>query len=88
MGLEPAVAVDPARGPGDLDLVGDVERAEAEVEPGVGGRLVAAAADPPGDPAPAAGRDRDPGADGVAVRGAALPGGGSASGRPSVRLWR
>ena len=70
-------------------VVDHPRRPEAEVEPRVARRLVAAAADPPGGLAAAAGRDRHPGADGVAVRRRSPPAGGSGSGRPaSVRLWK
>ena len=62
--------------------------AQAEVEPRVAGRLVAAAADAPGDEAPAAGDDGDLRPDGVAVRAATLQAEGQRTGRPSVRLWK
>src|SRR4051812_6296732 len=60
-------AIDPAGWPSDLDRLDPVDRAQAEEEARVAGRLVAAAADAPGDLLPAAGRHGDLCPDGVAV---------------------
>ena len=80
-GPEPS---DPPRRPGHLDRVDPVGVAEAEVEPRVAGRLVAPPAEPPGDLAPTARDDGDPGADGVAVGGRPLEAEGQRSGPPAV----
>ena len=68
VGRESAVSVRPSGGPGDFDPVGAGILTEAEVEAGVAGRLIAAPADAPGGPATTAGRDRDAGADRLALR--------------------
>src|SRR5262249_27248396 len=72
VGREGPEAVDPAGRPANLDRLDLVGVSEAEMEAGVAGGLVAAAAEPPGDARPAAGGHADPRPDGVAVRGGAL----------------
>ena len=71
-GTQARVAFHTPRGPGDLDGLDAGGLAQAEVEPRVARRLVAAAAGAPGHAAPAAGDDRDPRPDGVAVGAATL----------------
>src|SRR5690606_35503996 len=61
-------AVGAAGWPADLDRIDAPGVAEAEVQAGVAGRLVAAASEAGGDPAAAAGLDDDRGTDAVAVR--------------------
>src|SRR5262249_13294948 len=72
--LEPVVTGDVPARPADLGRDGGPLRhaPQAEVEPAVGGRKEAAAAEPPDDLGPARGRDPHLGADGVAVRGRPL----------------
>ena len=67
----------------DLD---PIDLAEAEMEPRVGGRLIAAAAGAPGHAAAAAGDHGDLGPDGVAVRRRAPRGAATGTGPPLVRL--
>ena len=54
--------------PGHLDRLDAIDGSKAEMKPRVGGRLVAPAADPPAEEAPATGVDVDPGPDGVPIR--------------------
>src|SRR4051812_13014794 len=67
-GGEVFMAVDAAGGPADLDLVGELRPAQAEVEAGVSGGEVAPPSGPMGDPGAAAGPEGDARSDGVAVR--------------------
>ena len=72
------VSIDPARRPADLDPLDPGRRPQAEVEPRVAGRLVAAAAEPPRRLPGSAGLDRDPGATASRFEVRALRGGTSA----------
>ena len=68
IGDEVAVAINASRRPGDLDEFGTPGPAQSDIDPGIGRRQVAAAAEPGDDlPAPEGG-DGDAGSDGVAVR--------------------
>ena len=81
VGAEISMAVHVAGGPDDLDQVDPVGVSQAEVEPRVGGRLVAAAAEAMGHAAPAPGDDGNLRPHGVAVRAAALEARASGTGR-------
>ena len=70
-----------SRGPEDFDGLDPVSVSQAEVETWVARRLEAATPRPPGHESPAGSNDRDPGADGVAVRAATLQAEGE---RPST----
>ena len=69
IGGEVAPGFDAAGGPADFDRVGFGGRAQAEMEPGVGGRLIAAARESLGDLAEPTRVHRDGRADRVALGG-------------------
>src|SRR3954469_21190923 len=68
IGLQVLEAIRVARRPGDIDGLGPIMASQAEVEPLVGGRQIATAAEPPGGLPPACTRNDDSRPCGVARR--------------------
>jgi hypothetical protein len=62
-----SVLIDPARRPSYFDCLDMISRAQAKVKSGVGGRLVASSADPPGDLLTATCLEHNFSANGIAV---------------------
>ena len=62
------VLIDLSGRPGHLDDLDAIHLSQSEMEPRVGGRLVASSADPPANLATPSRVDDDTGADGVAIR--------------------
>ena len=88
IGRQRAEAIQSPGGPDHLERLDPGGVCQAEVQPRVGGRLVASAAKTPGDVASATRDDGHPGADCVAIGGSAFQAKGQrvARGRPVVEI--